>query len=155
MDPYNIDMELLRRVGCVRQKLESLNPEDGRQELALALRSAAERSGDMELVLRFLHLLEMGADEADDDLLTPTSRFATAAAAALCGLEEFLINPDDPASEVVIKQGATTILLALGREESESEQMAGALLRRLEGEPGTAAVANAAAKPQNENRGRR
>lgn len=119
MDPFNIDMELLRRVGCIRQKLESLNPEDGRHELTLALQFAQERSGDIALVIRLLHLLEMGVGEADDELLTPTSKFATAASAALCGLEEFLINPDDPESEVVIGEGAATILLALGREESE------------------------------------
>lgn len=139
MDSYQIDMELLRRLGDVRNAIQGLDEdvESGRTAIQDAVASVRAQAGDESSGLaELLDTFHSGIDELDSDELTPTSRFSTGAMSVCEALEEYLISLDAPNAPQLLEQAEFTLLLSLGRgPQSGSSSTAGETSEETTAEP--------------------
>ncbi|RMH16614.1 MAG: hypothetical protein D6701_08615, partial [Gemmatimonadetes bacterium] len=126
MDGFDIDidMETLRRLGAVRSALDGL--EGDAAPAVAAVEHAGARLVKDGPAWRLMKLVAGALADAPSDELTPTSRLATAVAATLGCVEQFLISEDEgAAAESLIHQAAATLLVAVGRDPAEWNAVGG------------------------------
>ena len=116
MDSFDIDMELLRRIGEVRSTVQALDEdhEAGGRALESAVTALKDHAGENDPDLaRLLRLFHDGLGTLDPQEISPVSRFATGAITVCEALEQYLISLDSPAAPQIMEQAASTLLLAL------------------------------------------
>ncbi len=117
MDSFDIDMELLRRIGEIRRAVEQLNGDDP-QALAgfeRTIKQARDRSGAGNPAMnRLLDALAWGVRAATPEERTATSRLATGILAAAAAAEQAVFT-DGPAAAALLDQAGSTFFLALDR----------------------------------------
>jgi len=117
LDSFNVDMELLRRIGEIRKAVEELDGADAPtlQALQEAVSRAVERTGEPLAELRkLLELVSWTVGAAQEGDLTPTSRLANGILAATSAAEQSLFSDGPTARRTLIDQAGGTLLLAAG-----------------------------------------
>ncbi len=122
MDSFNVDMELLRRIGEIRKAVEQLDASDpsSTHPLLAALAQVRERARDDSTgLLKLLELVEWTAVSAAEDQRTPTSRVANGILAAAGAAEQAVFSGEGAESRALIDQAGSTLLLAAGMDPGD------------------------------------
>jgi two-component system chemotaxis sensor kinase CheA len=124
LDSFDIDMELLRRIGNIRRALEELDFEEPSSPTVLdsALRQVWERLGDGHPELqKLLDLLGWAFTHAEDEQRRGDSSLVIGITAAVEAAEQSLFADDEADAGALLKQAGATLLLAMERDPAEWE----------------------------------
>jgi len=141
LDSFNVDMELLRRIGEIRKAVEQLDASDpsSTHPLLAALAQARERARDDSTgLLKLMELVEWTAVNAAEDERTPTSRLANGILAAAGAAEQAVFSGQGAESRALVDQAGSTLLLAAGKDPGDWAQW-----ERPEAEPKAEKTPNA------------
>ncbi len=125
MDPFEIDMELLRRVGDVRAALTALDAAgaSGSEAVVDALSHAHEQAGNTSPEAeRFLSILASATGDLEWSNPDAVSRFAASALQGLEALEQRFFAPEDPVAEQALFDAGADILSVAGGSAGGSAQ---------------------------------
>lgn len=115
MDSFDIDMELLRRIGAVRRTMEEL--EEGpaaRDALAAALNDVRDRTdGDHPELEALLDALDGAFRDAPDADLREEAPLGEEIVAAVAAAEQFVFSPDDSGARELVEEASSRVNRAL------------------------------------------
>jgi two-component system chemotaxis sensor kinase CheA len=116
LDSFDIDMELLRRIGAVRRTMEELEGGSAaRDALAAALNDVRERTaGSTPGLEALLDALDGAFRDAPDADLREGAPLGEEIVAAVAAAEQFVFSPDDSGARELVEEASSRIARALG-----------------------------------------
>ncbi len=121
-DPFEIDMDLLRRVGAIRTSLQTFQAgdPDTASPVLEALRGARARAGRTgSLADRLLAVMEQILERVASDPTTAPSHLPTALDAVMPALDEMVLAPWEAASLQLLDNAALSLMAAAGLDPAE------------------------------------